>query len=275
MTTDSWGADDNAPRYDAFAREYPVYRQTSRDLVALASAAGSATVIDLACGTGIATEEILAVLGPDGKVIGIDKSPAMLAVAARAVPDPRVRWIQAFAESIDAHVTERVDAVVCNSAIWQTDLPATANAVGRVMAAGGLFVFNVGSGFLEDCDDPNELGELPALVAGIAERDYGWRSPVTEAAPRRRRSRLSRAAISECLTAAGFAVDQTAEFTYEESTESQRAWLSLPIFSQSYLPGLPYEARKAVLDKAFEQLGPGHAAQSRWVAFMARARADV
>jgi hypothetical protein len=33
---DSRGEDDNPRRYDAFAREYPGYRETSRDLIALA-----------------------------------------------------------------------------------------------------------------------------------------------------------------------------------------------------------------------------------------------
>lgn len=52
---DSWGYDDNPRRYDAYAREYPGYRETSRDLIELAlpsAAAGvaDATVLDLACG---------------------------------------------------------------------------------------------------------------------------------------------------------------------------------------------------------------------------------
>ena len=33
---DSWGEADNAVGYDAFAQRCPMYRQTSRDLVALA-----------------------------------------------------------------------------------------------------------------------------------------------------------------------------------------------------------------------------------------------
>ena len=31
-------------------------------------------------------------------------------------------WIQAAAEDVDRHVAGPVDAVACNSAIWQTDL---------------------------------------------------------------------------------------------------------------------------------------------------------
>lgn len=82
---DSWGEDDNARRYDAFAREYPMYRDTSRDLIVLARLPRDAAVLDLACGTGVTSREILTVLGPGGKVTGADKSAAMLVVAARSL----------------------------------------------------------------------------------------------------------------------------------------------------------------------------------------------
>src|SRR5258708_40071988 len=86
---DPWGEDDNARRYDAFARQYPMYRQTSRDLIALARPSSTATVLDVACGTGATTAEVLAVLGPDGRVIGVDGSAAILAIAAQSTADRR------------------------------------------------------------------------------------------------------------------------------------------------------------------------------------------
>ena len=271
---DSWGEDDNARRYDAFAREYPMYRDTSRDLIVLARLSPDAAVLDLACGTGATSREILAVLGPGGKVTGADKSAAMLEVAARSVADPRVSWIQARAEDIDLHVAGTVDAVLCNSAIWQTDLAATAAAVHNVLEVGGRFVFNVGSGFLDQRDDPNFPDDRPSPISvmrEIAAQDYGWRLP-DAAMPRRRRSRLSQESICRCLDDSGFEVEQVEEFTYEQGAEAERAWLSVPIFTKDQLPGLSYEDRMRVLAKAYARLGPGQAEPSRWVAFAARAR---
>jgi len=267
---DSWGEDDNAVRYDAFARLYPMYRQTSRDLVMLAGPSADAVVVDLACGTGTTTAEILSVLGPDGKVIGADKSPAMLAVAARSVPDRRVRWIEAAAENIDHHLVEPVDAVVCNSAIWQTDVAATAAAVRDVLANEGRFVFNVGSGFLEECEDPNYLGGRAGVMQAIAAQEYGWKPP-SPGAPLRRRPRLTRESVRRCLGDAGFEVERVEEFSYEESAEAGRAWLSVPVFTTMYLPGMPYADRMRVLEKAYEHLGSGETGMSRWVGFAARA----
>ena len=70
---------------------------------------------------------------------------------------------------------------------------------------------------------------------------------------------------------AGFDVEQVAEFTYQRDARGERAWLSVPIFTKYYLPGLPYQDRMRVLAKAYDRLGTGHTELSRWVAFAARA----
>jgi SAM-dependent methyltransferase len=273
---DSWGEDDNPRRYDAYAREYPGYRETSRDLIALAlpsadAGVADAAVVDLACGTGATTREILAVLGPDGRVTGIDKSAAMLKVAASSAADPRVTWIQARAENVDQHVTVPADAVICNSAIWQTDFAATAIAVRAVMKAGGRFAFNVPAGFLDDGASHGARERYPSLLSemrAIAERDYGWAPD--DGAPGRARQRLTQESICRSLAAAGFDVEQVTEVSHHDSAGSQRAWLSIPIFTRDRLGGLPYEDRMRVLDKAYKRLGPGQAERATWVVFVAR-----
>lgn len=266
---DSWGEDDNARRYDAFTREYPIYQETSRDLIALATPAPDAAVLDLACGTGATTREILAVLGPDGTVIGVDKSAAMLTAAASSVADPRVTWIHARAETVGQHLSTPADAALCNSAIWQTDLAETAAAVRGVIRADGRFAFNVPTDFLGDEDDPGWRVSEHSLVSemrAIAEHEYGWAPDV-----RAPRGQLTRESIRRFLAEAGFELEQVAEFAHEESAESQHAWLRLPIFSRDQLRGVPYDDRMRILDMARERLGPGDADQARWTAFVARA----
>jgi SAM-dependent methyltransferase len=272
---DIWGEEDNARRYDVFAREYPNYRETSRDLIAVALSPADAgvvdaAVLDLACGTGATTREILAVLGPAGRVTSVDGSAAMLGVAASSTADPRVTWIQARAESVNQHVAEPVDAAICNSAIWQTDVAATAMAVRAVLRAGGRFAFNVPVAFLATGDPDGPRDRYPSLLSemqAIAEHDYGWAS--ADGAPGAARRQLTREWICRALEAAGFDVEQATEVTHHDSAESQRAWLSIPIFTRDRLGGLPYEDRMRVLDKAYERLGPGQAERARWVVFVA------
>lgn len=269
--SDSWGEDDNPRHYDAFAREYPNYAETSRDLIEHAQLSTGTVVVDIACGTGITTREILAVLGPAGKVTGVDKSAAMLAAASNSVIDPRVTWIQSRAESVDQHVTGPVDAVLCNSAIWQTDLAATAIAVRALLRPGGRFTFNVPVGFLGEGDAGQPVGRYPQLLTemrAIAERDYGWIPP--DPAPTRPRHQLSRDSIRRSLTSAGFHVQHITNVTHQDSPESQRAWLSIPIFTKDPLPGLPYQRRLDLLDQAYESLGPGKTEQGHWLIFVAR-----
>jgi SAM-dependent methyltransferase len=150
-TEDSWCEEDNPRRYDAYARAYPNYRETSQDLIAVAlpsadAALADAAVLDLCCGTGATTREILAVLGPGGSATGVDRSAAMLKVAASSTADSRASWVQAPAERVDQHMAGPVDVVICNSAIWQTDTAATALAVRAVLRAGGCFACNVPTG---------------------------------------------------------------------------------------------------------------------------------
>lgn len=253
-----------------------MYAETSRDLVRLAGLAPDATVVDLACGTGVTTQQILAALGPDGRVTGVDKSAAMLAVAARSVPDHRVSWVQAQAEEFDRQVSGPVSAVICNSAIWQTQFARTVAAVRAVLAAGGTFAFNIGIEFVggaggdprsaEDGSEP----DLTGTMRDIAAADYGWRPP-PPASPATPHRYLSQDEIEQILGDTGFTAVHAEWIDYEAPPASYRAWLKVPVFTDRQLPGLPYETRMAVLDKAYEQLGPGGTAVSRWLAVAATA----
>ncbi|NLM37596.1 MAG: bifunctional demethylmenaquinone methyltransferase/2-methoxy-6-polyprenyl-1,4-benzoquinol methylase UbiE [Firmicutes bacterium] len=49
-------------------------------------------VLDVCCGTGVITKELAQKVGPRGKVIGLDLSPAMLKIAAENLQD--IPWIE-------------------------------------------------------------------------------------------------------------------------------------------------------------------------------------
>jgi ubiquinone/menaquinone biosynthesis C-methylase UbiE len=264
-----WNDHENARRYYAFTRQYPQYQETSRDLVALAMLPGDVAVVDLACGTGVTTDAILSALGPDGTVTSVDGSAAMLAVAASSISDSRVTWVHARAENLDQHVKVQAGAVICNSAIWQTDLDATMLAVRNVLTVDGRFAFNIGSELLEEEEPAYDNSELlfADMMQGIAARDYGWSPPPQSPSAA---SRLSQETVCQYLAEAGFGLEQVERLEYQESPDAVRAWLSVPIFTKRMLPGLPYEHRMSVLDKAYEQLGPGEPGISRWVVFVAK-----
>jgi ubiquinone/menaquinone biosynthesis C-methylase UbiE len=265
-----WDSDETAAGYAAFAGEFTMYRDTSRDLVELARPAPGAVVVDLACGTGVTTREILAVLGHDGRVTGIDQSAAMLAVAGRSVTDPRVSWVRASAEEFDQAVPGPADAVICNSAIWQTDFASTARAAHAVLAPGGVLAFNIGAEFVCDAANTTDPAQYPliTMMRQIAADQYGWSLP---AQPGTRRPRLSEHQVSQLLDAAGFTIRHAGWLHYEQTPESQLAWLRIPSFTDRHLPGLSYQARMAVLDEAVQRLGTPRTHMTHWFAVGATA----
>jgi ubiquinone/menaquinone biosynthesis C-methylase UbiE len=71
-------------------------------------------VLDVACGTGIVARTAADVVGPTGRVLGLDLNEAMLAVARRVRPD--VEWHQGDAADLP-FADSTFDAVLCQMAL--------------------------------------------------------------------------------------------------------------------------------------------------------------
>ncbi len=63
-----------------------IVRQRMRTLEALALRAGE-TALDVGCGIGLLTYDMALEVGPDGRVVGIDTTPAMLRQAEERCAD--------------------------------------------------------------------------------------------------------------------------------------------------------------------------------------------
>jgi ubiquinone/menaquinone biosynthesis C-methylase UbiE len=87
-----------------------LFGQWSPKVVELAQIKPDQRVLDVACGTGVLAREVVRRMGAYGKVIGIDPSPGMLAVARKLTPT--VEWREGVAEAIP-FPDESFDAVVC------------------------------------------------------------------------------------------------------------------------------------------------------------------
>jgi SAM-dependent methyltransferase len=230
-------------------------------------------VVDLACGTGVTTEAILARLPTTGRVIAVDGSAAMLDVARDEVVEPRVRWVHARAEDLAGHLDEPADVVLCNSAFWQTDMPAAAEAVRRSLRPGGRFVFNIGEQFirLPDSDERERARETPSLVElmwAAAVLFHGLVPRLAGPPPGSRRPRTIES-VTALLDAAGLEVERTRVVEQADSPESVRAWLSIPIFTARQFAGLSYEQRMDALAIAYERLDRRSPERSRWAVFVA------
>ena len=127
-----------AKHYDIISRLYPApgYPQRAqriRAVQALGLRAGD-TVIDMACGTGLNFELIEDAIGPDGRIIGVDLTDAMLAQAQDRIEMNRwgnVRLVQS--DAVDFDFPAGVDAILSTYAL--TQVPQCAEVIAHGASA--------------------------------------------------------------------------------------------------------------------------------------------
>ncbi|HRI43183.1 MAG TPA: methyltransferase domain-containing protein [Fimbriimonadaceae bacterium] len=121
-------------------------------------------LLDVACGTGVVARVAKEHLGETGKVVGIDISPGMLAIARREAHD--IEWREGDACSLPLQEGEQFDAVVCQQGLqFFPDRPAAVREMRRAMAIGGRLAVSTWR--------PDE--EFPVLLElrRVAERHLG------------------------------------------------------------------------------------------------------
>ena len=126
------------------------------DLVSRLNVSADASVLELACGTGIVTRRLRDRLGSEARLIATDLNDAMLAYAARKLgPEKDVEWKQADATDLPFD-DQSFDAVVCQFGLmFVPDKEKALTETYRVLKPGGTFLFNVW-----DAIEYNELAHI-------------------------------------------------------------------------------------------------------------------
>lgn len=113
-------------------------------------------VLDVGCGTGILAREIASRIGSVGRVVGIDPSPGMLAVAKQLAPV--VEWREGVAESLP-FADQSFDAVVSQFALmFFADRRQALREMLRVLTPGGRLAVAVW----------DSLDNIPAYASEVA-----------------------------------------------------------------------------------------------------------
>jgi ubiquinone/menaquinone biosynthesis C-methylase UbiE len=145
-------------------------------------------VLDIACGTGIVARVARERLGDAAKIVGVDLSPDMLAVARTAAPS--VDWREGNATALPLDENERFDVVVCQQGLqFFPDRPAAAAQMRRALSKQGRLAVSTWRPdeeipFFRElrriaerhlgaiADQRHSFGEAPALEAVL--RDAGF-----------------------------------------------------------------------------------------------------
>ncbi len=273
--SESWSGRRNAELYDTFARTFPMYVQSSAALVRVAELGPGERVVDLCCGTGVTTEAVLQCVGPDGLVWSVDGSEDMLDLAKRHIDAPNVVFVLWPAESFHLAIEGPADAIVCNSAFWQTDMHQALASAKRILRPGGRIAFNVSSEMVKRAPHAGDVTTLRESALNrrmfeIAMSEYDYTPP-----RRRRMGLLEPRSLEDWtadLAAAGFELERH-EITHSDATtESVYEWLRVPIFSTRLLPGLPYDLKMEIFERAYKEVAYPEASVGEWVHFVAHRR---
>lgn len=121
-----------------------IFDDYARDLVGRADSAPDAEVLELACGTGVATRYLRERIGPGGRVVATDLNPGMLAEARKNVPEGGgLEFREADGTDLPFEA-DRFDRIVCQFGVmFYPDRLQGYREARRVLEPGGSFVFNV------------------------------------------------------------------------------------------------------------------------------------
>ena len=136
----------------------------ANDLVEIADLRPGERLLDVACGTGVATRLAAQRVGTTGTVAGLDLNPGMLAVARSTTPsDTTIEWYEASAEKIPLPDAS-FDVVLCQMGLqFVADKPAALREMHRVLAPNGRLVLNV----------PGPMPPLMAVMGQALARHIG------------------------------------------------------------------------------------------------------
>jgi ubiquinone/menaquinone biosynthesis C-methylase UbiE len=130
-----------------------VFNPYAIDLAARLSRVAGHDVLEIACGTGILTEQLRKTLPRETRLVATDLNQGMVDVAQRRLPDSTVTWKVADGAALPFE-DGSFDVVVCQFGImFFPDKLAGMREARRVLRGSGRYVFNVWDGF-----DANPFG---------------------------------------------------------------------------------------------------------------------
>jgi arsenite methyltransferase len=129
-----------ADRMEVLYRSRDVVRRRRHVYDALRAAAGH-DVLDVGCGPGFYTAELLDVVGDEGSLVAVDASPPMLAIAERrCAGHPNVTFHRADATALPV-ADAAVDRAVCVQVLeYVPDADAALAEIARALRPGGRAV---------------------------------------------------------------------------------------------------------------------------------------
>jgi len=239
--------EESPDHYQTFEDSHGFFKKLTETLLVHMNLARGADVLDIGCGTGSSTAQILQAV-PESRVWGLDNSPAMLRAArSRIGESDRLRFIEGDAAALPGHFAFQFDAIVYTASIFLIpDYRESLKQAQGLLKQGG----KVGLTFMDGVYDvqlknalaiadreacegvslkkPVNLSEFHAFFGSLFPRRDSWQDDM----------RLSRDVLQE--------------------------FFSVPAMSAGLFPGLPYAERVKKVARLFDHL-PKTEIFFRWI----------
>lgn len=261
MEADSWEDRRSAEIYAEIVRRGTLYRDLAARLVALAQPCEHDVVLDLATGTGIVIENVLARARSAPQLVGLDRSRAMLHVARQAIPFQEVTWLRADPAAlplVDASAT----LLFSSAAFWHFPRRREVLAeAARVLRPGGRLAFNLPSAQLVD-EREDEILPIQVALAREGERRFG-RSPEPGG------PMVVCAELREDIVAAGLSLDAEETIAVRGVQQEVLDLLEVSAVGGRFYPEVDQADRRAWIVAVAGRVDPDEEIAVRWRHFLA------
>jgi demethylmenaquinone methyltransferase/2-methoxy-6-polyprenyl-1,4-benzoquinol methylase len=201
-----------APKYDFITKGMSFGRDAAwkRRLLARLPEKAGAVCLDLACGTGDITRS-LSTRYPEGRIAGLDLTPAMLELARKQTDNPIINYVEGSMADLPFEA-ESIDIVTGGYALRNApDLGRAIDEIARVLRPGGTAAF---LDFSKPCNRVGQKlshfalkfwGGLWGLVLHGNPDVYGYIADSLKLYP-------DRAGLRDCFQARGFTLRTSTRF---------------------------------------------------------------
>lgn len=259
-----WESEDQALYYEAYCKRSGLYRDLATATIAFGGLDACERVVDLGCGTGVSTAAVLR--QGARRVMAVDPSPRMLAVARRLVSDPRVVFTQGAASELAKLVQGlNPDGVLCNSAFWlDPSLRDSMVSVAEALAGGGRFALSLPAEFMGHVEHRlTEEAQLFYAAVDAARVTSALDASVQPLSPHPGLLGSADAFLS-ALESSGFTGVEHTIWRFAWTASDYLDWLSQPAVAVPMTPGLGEDARKAFFEAVRRAVDPDLPLESHW-----------